>query len=308
MNREAKPEKTSQLSEGVKIALISTIGTIVAALIGGLFLLYSTSATSHSPSTTVSITPQPQVTSAPNFFPSRSPSTPTSAGSSTSTNNTPAPNTPTPTPTSSASGLSVYPSSVTFSSCLPKDNRTFAFNITNSGNTPISWTMSPGGSYSYNLLEQNGSQIIQGSPMTGNTIAARQTQAVLVSNILGNGVIYVSESGRSATHGINIICATSTSSSVYPQSVTFDSCSLTNARTFALSIINNSSSKLSWQVTNQVPTTSGTFSTFDGSGFYGTISPKQTEVVLVSNITANTIFIIQDQSHNTPFPISISCS
>jgi hypothetical protein len=168
--------------------------------------------------------------------------------------------------------------------------------------------MSPGSSYSYSLIEQNGSQLIQGSPMTGNTIAARQTQAVLVSNIVGNGVIYVSESDRSAAQGINVICATSTSSSVYPQSVTFDSCSLTNARTFALSIINNSSSKISWQVTNQVPTPSGTFSTFDGNGSYGTISPKQTEVVLVSNITANTIFLIQDQSHNTPFPISITCN
>jgi hypothetical protein len=157
------------------------------------------------------------------------------------------------------------------------------------------------------LLEQNSGQITQGDSTTGDTLPGQQTQAILVSNILGSGVISVNESGQSLTQGINIICAASAPSSVYPQSVAFDSCSSVNARTFVLNIINNSSGKASWQITNQTPSTSAAFSTLDGKGSFGTINSKQTEVVLVNNITANTIFIVQDQTHNTPFPISITC-
>src|SRR5205823_11995330 len=102
---------------------------------------------------------------------------------------------------------------------LSKDNRTFAFNIRNSSNAPISWTISSGSSYSYSSLEQNNGQLTQGNPTTGNSIPAQLIQAVLVSNILGNGVISVSESGQSVLHGINIVCATSPSPSVYPQLV-----------------------------------------------------------------------------------------
>jgi hypothetical protein len=308
MNKEAKPEKSNRLSEGMQVALISAIASIVAALIGGVFVLYSTFATSHSQSAPIFITSQPQSTSVPTFATTHAPSTPILSSNVTSTPILSGKVTSTPTSPSNTSALSVYPTSVAFSSCSSKDNRTFAFNITNNSNAPISWTISSGSAYSYSLLAQNSGQITQGSPTTGGNIPAQQTQAVLVSNILGNGVISVSENGQAVIHGINIVCTTSSSSSVYPQLVTFNSCSSPNAGNFVLSIINNSSTKISWQITNQVPTTSGIFSTFDGKGSYGTIGPKQTEVVLVGNITANTIFIVQDVTHNTPLPISITCS
>jgi hypothetical protein len=296
MNSEGKPEKSNRMSEGVKVALISSIATIVAALIGGVFVMYSAVATSHLPSAPTATTAPPQNTSVSIRTPSPSLSKPILNSNVT------------PTPASNASALSVYPTSVAFSSCLAKDSRTFAFNITNSSNTPISWAISSGNPYTYSLLEQNGGQITQGSPTTGSSIPAQQTQVVLVSNILGNGVITVSESNQSVTYGVNIICATSSVPSVYPQLVTFSSCSPVNARSFVLSIINNSTSKISWQITNQVPNVSGVFSTFDGKGSYGTINPKQTEVVLAGNITANTIFIVQDMTHNTPLSISITCN
>ena len=296
MNSEGKPEKFNRMSEGVKVALISSIATIVAALIGGVFVMYSAVATSHLPSAPTATTAQPQSTSVSMLAPTPSLSKPILNGNVT------------PTPASNASALSVYPTGVAFSSCLAKDSRTFAFNITNSSNTPISWAISSGNPYTYSLLEQNGGQITQGSPTTGSSIPAQQTQVVLVSNILGNGVITVSESNQSVTYGVNIVCATSSVPSVYPQLVTFSSCSPVNARSFVLSIINNSTSKISWQITNQVPNVSGVFSTFDGKGSYGTINPKQTEVVLAGNITANAIFIVQDMTHNTPLSISIICN
>jgi hypothetical protein len=307
MNKEAKPEKSDRLSEGVKIALISAIASIVAALIGGVFVLYSTFATSHSQSAPIFITSQPQSTSVPTFATTHAPSTPILSSNVTPTPTLSGNVTPTTTSLSNTSALSVYPTSVAFSSCSSKDNRTFALNITNSSNAPISWTISSGSAYSYTLLVQNNGQLTQGSPTTGGNIPAQQTQAVLVSTILGNGVISVSESDQSVSHGINIICATSPSPSVYPQLVTFNSCS-SNAGNFVLSIINNSSTKISWQIANQVPSTSGVFSTLDGKGTNGTIAPKQTEVVLVGNITANTIFVVQDMTHNTSLPISITCS
>ena len=307
MNGEAKPDKSNRMSEGMKVALISAIASIIAALIGGVFVLYSTFATSHSQPAPIFITSQAQSTPASPSATRYASSTPILSSNGTSLPILSGNGTSTPTSPSNTSGLSVYPTSVAFSSCSSKDNRTFAFNITNSSNAPISWTISAGSAYSYTLLVQNSGQLTQGSPTTGGNIPAQQTQAVLVSNILGNGVISVSESGQSVSHGINVVCATSPSPSVYPQLVTFTSCS-SNAGNFVLSIINNSSTRISWQIANQVPSTSGVFSTFDGKGTNGTIAPKQTEVVLVGNITANTIFVVQDMTHNTSLPISITCS
>src|SRR6266516_3421300 len=108
MNKEAKPEKSNRLSEGVKVALISSAASIVAALIGGIFVLYSTFASSHSPSAPISITPQSQITSVPTLATTHSPSTPILSGNATSTP-TPTSGTATftATPTSSTSALSV---------------------------------------------------------------------------------------------------------------------------------------------------------------------------------------------------------
>src|SRR5437764_14005998 len=75
MNQEAKSEKSNRLSEGMKVALISAIASIIAALIGGVFVLYSTFATSHSQSAPIFITSQPQNTSVPTFATTHAPST-----------------------------------------------------------------------------------------------------------------------------------------------------------------------------------------------------------------------------------------
>src|SRR5947209_5730607 len=217
MNKEAKPEKYDRLSEGMKVALISAIASIVAALIGGVFVLYSTFATSHSQSVPIFITSQPQSTSVPTFATTHVPSTPILNSNVTptpilSSNITSTPIlsgkvTSTPTSPSNTSALSVYPTSVAFSSCSSKDNRTFAFNVTNSSNAPISWTISSGSAYSYSLLAQNSGQITQGSPTTGGNIPAQQTQAVFVGNITANTIFIVQDMTHNTPLPISITCS-----------------------------------------------------------------------------------------------------
>src|SRR5947209_6768829 len=207
MNGEAKSNKPNRVSEGVKVALISAIASIVAALIGGIFVLYSTFATSHSQTAPIFITSQPQSTSVSPVATIYASSTPILSSNGTSTPILSGNGTSTPTSPSNTSALSVYPTSVAFSSCSSKDNRTFAFNVTNSSNAPISWTISSGSAYSYSLLAQNSGQITQGSPTTGGNIPAQQTQAVFVGNITANTIFIVQDMTHNTPLPISITCS-----------------------------------------------------------------------------------------------------
>lgn len=305
-------EKTGKLGIGkeVTVALITALSTILAAVISGIFLLYITNSTVRSNTDiakNVSVV-TPTVTAVTSFYPSNpssasTPSTPTKNTSGvTSTLNT-------PTTTPARALLQVYPASVNFSSCLPTEQRRIALNITNTSPNQLSWSITASSAYTYSLLDHTGNQITTSgfSPNMNVSIASKQTQTVLISNIQGSGTLSV-KSPQSASQTVAVSCATSTSQlGIAPQAVTFDSCSSLNYRTFAFSVINNSANALSWRLTNPSALNGiSSFATEDSSQPGGQIQGKSTAIVLVYNVQSSMTLQLSD-STSASYTINVTC-
>src|SRR5579863_4521466 len=228
-------EKTGKLgiSKDVKVALISALSTIFAAIISGIFLLYITNSnaksTAYTTKNALSITPT--VTTASSLYPTGPSFVPSPAKNSSGV----APSLITPTTAPARALLQVYPTTVNFSSCLPTEKRRIALNIINTSTSQLSWSITASSSYTYSMLDHTGAQITTSgfSPDLNISIASKQTQAVLISNVQGSGTLLV-KSSQSASQTVTISCATTTSPlAVSPSSVMFDACSPLNYRTLA---------------------------------------------------------------------------
>lgn len=303
-------EKTGKLgiNKEVTVALITAFSTILAAVISGIFLLYITNSSARSTADTAKNT-TPAVsstaTTTTSFFPSN-PSfvpTPTKTGSgAVSAGDTPAAG-------STQALLQVFPATVNFSSCLPTEQRRIALNITNSSANQLSWSLTTSTAYSFSLLDHVGSQITTSgfSPTVTTSIASKQTQVIVISNIQGSGIIVV-KSAQASSQTVKISCAMATtpSAEVSPASVAFDSCSSLNYRTFAFSIINNSNQALSWRLVNQSSLGSIAFATADSGQPGGQIQGKSTAMVLVYNIPGSGVLQLTDSTSST-YTINITC-
>jgi hypothetical protein len=158
------------------------------------------------------------------------------------------------------------------------------------------------------MLDHTGTQITTSgfSPDLNVSIASKQTQTILISNVQGSGMLLV-KSSQSAAQTVTISCATTTPSlAISPLTVTFDACSPLNYRTFAFSIINNSANTQSWTLSNQSSQGNIGFATEDSSQPGGQIQGKYTAIVLVYNIQSSMVLQLSD-GNSTNYTINIMC-